>query len=160
MPCRATQDRWLIVDSSNITWSMGGGNGKLLQYSWENPMKSMKGKKIWHRKMSPPSQKVSSMLTGEDQRANTNNFRKNDIAGLKWEWCSVVDMSGGESKVWCCKEQYCIGSWDVRSVNQGNLDMVKQEMARVKIGILGISEVKWTGMGEYNSDDHYIYYCG
>ena len=58
-----------------------------------------------------------------------------------------------------CKEQYCIGTWDVRSMNQGKLQEVKQEMARVKVDILGISELKWTGMGEFNSDDHHVYYC-
>ena len=72
----------------------------------------------------------------------------------------VVDVTGGESKVQCCKEQYCIGTWNSRSMNQGKLEVVKQEMARVNIYILGISELKWTGMGEFNSDDHYIYYCG
>ena len=66
-------------------------------------------------------------------------------------------MSGGESKFRCYKEQYCIGTWNVRSMNQGKLNVVKQEMARVNINILGISELKWTGMGEFNSDDHYIY---
>ena len=60
----------------------------------------------------------------------------------------------------CCKEQYCIGTWNVRSMNQGKLEVVKQEMARANINILGISELKWTGMGEFNSDDHYIYYYG
>ena len=69
-------------------------------------------------------------------------------------------MSDGESKVQCSKEQYCIGTWNVRSMNQGKLEMVKQEMARVNVDILGISELKRTGMGEFNSDDHYIYYCG
>ena len=69
-------------------------------------------------------------------------------------------MSGGESKVCCGKEQYCIGTWNVRSMNQGKLEVVKQEMARVNIYILGISKLKWTGMGEFNSTDHYIYYCG
>ena len=69
----------------------------------------------------------------------------------------VVDMSGGESKVPRCKEQYCIGTWNVRSMNQGKLDVVKQEMARVNTDILGISELKWMGMGEFNSDDRYIY---
>ena len=71
-----------------------------------------------------------------------------------------MNVSGGENKVQCCKEQYCIGTWNVRSTNQGQLDMVKQEMARVHINILEISELKRTGMGEFNSDDHYIYYCG
>ena len=69
-------------------------------------------------------------------------------------------MTGDRSKVRCCKEQYCIGTWYVRSINQGKLEVVEQEMARVNIDILGISELKWTGMGESNSDDHYIYYCG
>ena len=67
---------------------------------------------------------------------------------------------GDRSKVQCCKEQYCIGTWNVRSVNQGKLEVVKQEIARVNVDILGISKLKWTGMGEFHSDDHYIYYCG
>ena len=70
----------------------------------------------------------------------------------------VVDVTDHRSKVRCCKEQYCIGTW-IRSINQGKLELVKQEMARVN-DILEISELKWTGMGEFNSDDHYIYYCG
>ena len=72
----------------------------------------------------------------------------------------VVDVTGDGSKVQCCKEKYCIGTWKVRSLNQGKLEVVKQEMARVNIYILGISKLKWTGMGEFNSNDHYIYYCG
>ena len=72
----------------------------------------------------------------------------------------AVDVTGDRSKVRCCKEQYYIGTWNVRSMNQGKLEVVKQEMARVNVDILGISELKWTGMGEFNSDDHYIYYCG
>ena len=71
-----------------------------------------------------------------------------------------MDVTGDRSKVQCCKEQYCIGTWNVRSMNQGKLEVVKQEMARVNVNILGISELKCTGMGEFNSDDHYIYYCG
>ena len=71
----------------------------------------------------------------------------------------VVDVTGDGSKNRCCKEQYCIGTWNVRSMNQGKLEVVKQEMARVNIDILGISELKRTGMGDFNSDDHYIYYC-
>ena len=65
-----------------------------------------------------------------------------------------------QSEVQCCKEQYCIKTWNVRSMNPGKLEVVKQEMARVNIEILGISELKWTGLGKFNSDDHYIYYCG
>ena len=71
-----------------------------------------------------------------------------------------MDVTGDRNQVRCCKEQYCIGTWNVRSMNQGKLEVVKQKMARVNIDILEISELKWTGMGEFNSDDHYIYYCG
>ena len=71
-----------------------------------------------------------------------------------------MDVSGGESKVQCCREQYCIGTWNVRSMNQGKLDVVKQEMVKVNIDILGISDIKWIRMGKFNLDDHYIYYCG
>ena len=71
-----------------------------------------------------------------------------------------MDINGDRSKVQCYKEQYCIGTWNIRSVNQGKLEVVKQEMARVNVDILGISKLKWTGMSEFNSDDHYIYYCG
>ena len=71
----------------------------------------------------------------------------------------VVDVTGDRSKVQCCKQQYCIGTWNVRSMNQGKLEVVKQEMATVNVDILGISELKWAVMGEFNSDDHFIYYC-
>ena len=71
-----------------------------------------------------------------------------------------MDVSGSENKVQCCKEQYCIGTWNVRSMNQGKLDVINQEMATVNINILRISELKWTGMGEFNSYNHYIYCCG
>ena len=71
-----------------------------------------------------------------------------------------MDETGDASKVGCCKEQYCIGTWNVRPMNQGKLKVVKQEVARVNIDILGISELKWTGMVDFNSDDHYIYYFG
>ena len=72
----------------------------------------------------------------------------------------VLHGTGDRSKIRCCKEHYCIGTWNVRTMNQGKLEVVKQEMARVNINNLGISELRWTGMGEFNSDDHYIYYCG
>ena len=71
-----------------------------------------------------------------------------------------MDVTGDGSKIQCCKEKYCIGTWNVRPMNQGKLKVVKQEIARVNIDILGIRELKQTGMGEFNSDDHYIYYCG
>ena len=122
----------------------------------KTPWTVLKGKTVWHQKMSPPGQ----YATREEQRPITNSSRKNVAAGPEQKWHSVVDVSGGESKVQCCKEQYITWTWNVRSMNQGKLDVVKQEMARVNIDILGISEQKWTGMGKFNSDDHYIYYCG
>ena len=89
-----------------------------------------------------------------------NNSRKNGAMEAKQKQHPVVDGTGDRSKVQCCKEQYCIGTWNVRSMNQGKLEVVKQEMTRVNIDILGISKLRWIGMGEFNSDDHYIYYCG
>ena len=88
-----------------------------------------------------------------------NNSRKNEEMEKKQKQHPVVDVIGDGSKVQGCKEQYCIGTWNVRPINEGKLEVVKQEMARVTVDNLGISELKWTGMGEFNSDDHYIYYC-
>ena len=95
--------------------------------------------------------------TGDQWR---NNFKKNEGMEPKQKQHPVVNGTGDRSRVQCCKEQYCIGTWNVRSMNQGKLEVVKQEMTRVNIDILGISELRWTGMGEFNSDDHYIYYDG
>ena len=85
---------------------------------------------------------------------------KNEEMEPKQKQHPVVGVTGDGSQVWCYEEQYCIGTWNVRSMNKGKLEVVKQEMARVNVDILGISELKWTGMNEFNSDDHYIYYCG
>ena len=95
--------------------------------------------------------------TGDQWR---NNSRKNEEMESKQKQHPVVDVTGDGSKVRCYKEQYYIGTWNVRCMNQRKLEVVKQEMARVIINILGISELKWTGLGEFNSDDHHIYYCG
>ena len=86
-----------------------------------------------------------------------NNFKKNEGMEPKQKQHPVVNGTGDGSRVRCSKEQYCIRTWNVRSMNQGKLEVVKQEMTRVNIDILGISELKWTGMGGFNSDDHYIY---
>ena len=91
--------------------------------------------------------------TGDQWRTRS---RKNEETEPKQKQHPVVDMTVDRSKVRCCKEQYCIGTWNVRSMNQGKLEVVKQEMARVNVDILGISELKWVGMGKFNSDDHYI----
>ena len=103
---------------------------------------------------------MNSLLpnSGWNWRKWRNNSRKNE--GMEPKEKPAVDVTGDRSKVWCCKEQYFIGTWNVRSVNQGKLEVVKQEMARVNVDILGISELKWTWVGELNSDDHYICYCG
>ena len=95
--------------------------------------------------------------TGDQWR---NSSRKNEEMEPKQKQHSVVDVTGDRSKVQCCKEQYYIGTWNIRSMNQGKFGVVKQEMARVNIDILGITKLKWTGKGEFNSDDHYIYYYG
>ena len=89
-----------------------------------------------------------------------NNSRKSEEMEPKQKQYPVMHVTGDRSKVRCCKEQYCIGTWNVRSMNQGKLEVVKQGMARVNTDILEISELKWTEMGEFNSNDHYIYYCG
>ena len=129
----------------------------LLRHSClENPMNSMKRQKDTTLKGELPRSAGVQIATGDGWR---NTSRWNEEAEPKWKQHPVVDVSGGESKVQRYKEQHCIGTWNVRSMNQGKLDVVKQEMARVSIDILGISEIKWTGMGKYNSDDHYIYYC-
>ena len=88
-----------------------------------------------------------------------NNSGKNEEKELKQKQSLVVDVTDSGSKVQCCKEQSCIRTWNVRSMNQAKLEVVKQEMARVIIDILGISELKRIRMGKLNSDDHYIYYC-
>ena len=86
----------------------------------------------------------------------TNISRKNEETESRQKQHPVVGVTGDGSKVQCCKEQYCIGTWNVKSMNQGKLEVVKQEMARVNIDILGISKLKWTEIGEFNSDDHCI----
>ena len=95
--------------------------------------------------------------TGDQWR---NNSRENEETEPKQKQYPVVDGTGDRSKVQCCKEQYCIGTWNIRSTNQGKLEVVKQKMAWVNVDILRFSELKWTRMGELYSDDHYIYYCG
>ena len=117
----------------------------------------MKMQKIRTLKDKLPRSVGAQYATGDQWR---DNSKKNEGVELKQKQHPVVDVTGDGSKVLCCKEQYCLGTWNVRSMNQGKLEMVKQEMARVNVNILGTSELKWTGMGEFNSDDQYIYYCG
>ena len=137
MLCRATQDRQVIVESSDKTWSTGEGNGKPLQYSClENPMNSMKRQKDRTLKDELPRLIGAQYATGDRWRTNS---RKNEETEPKQKQYPVVDVTGDRNKVRCCKEQYCIETWNVRSMNQGKLEVVKQEMARVNINILRIS---------------------
>ena len=121
-------------------------------------MNSVKRQKDRTLKDELPRSVGVQFATGDQWR---NNSRKNEEMEPKQKEHTVVDMTGDRSKIRCSKEQYCIGTWNVRSMNQGKLEMAKQELARiVNIDILGISKLKWTGMGEFNTDDHYFYYCG
>ena len=139
MLCRATQDRWVMVENSDKTWSTGEGNGKPLQYSCpENPMNSMKRQKDMTLKDELPRSVGAQYATGDQWR---NNSRKNEGMEPKQKQHSVMDVTGDGSKVQCYKEQYCIGTWNVRSTNQGKMEVVEEETARVKVDILRISEV-------------------
>ena len=147
-----------MVESYDKMWSTGEGDDKPLQYSClENPMNSMKRQKDSTVKHELLRSVGPQHATGDQWR---NKCRKNEEMEPKKKQYPVVIVSGDGSKVRCCKEQCRIGIWNARSMNQDKLEVVKQEMARVNIDILGISELKWTGMGEFNSDAHYIYYCG
>ena len=155
MLSRAIQDGRVMVESSDKTWSTGEGNGKSLQYSYlENPINSMKKQKDITLKDELPRSVGAQYATGDKGR---NNSRNNDEIQPKQKQQPVVNVTGDGSKVQCCTEKYCIRTWNVRSTNQGKFEMVKWEISRVNNGILGISKLKWTGMGEFNSDDHYFY---
>ena len=145
MLCRGTQDGQVMVESSDKRWSTGEGNGKPLQYSClENPKNSMKRQKDRTLKVELARFAGGQYATGDQWRTNS---RKNEEMEPQQQQHPVVDVTGDRSKVWCCTEQYCIGTWNVRFMNQGKLEVVKQEMARMNIDILGISDLKmdWNG---------------
>ena len=134
-----------MVERSDRMWSTGEGNGKPLQYSClENPINSMKRQNDRIPKEELPRSLGAQYAPGDQWRYNS---RKNEWMEPKQKQYPVVDVTGDRSKIRCCKEQYCIGTWNVRSMNQGKLEVVKQEMARVNIDILGIRELKmdWNG---------------
>ena len=136
----ATQDGRVMVERSDKMWSTGEGNGKPLQYSClEIPMNSMKRLNDRILKEKLPRSVGAQYATGDQWR---NNSRKNEGVELKQKQHPVVDVTGDKSKVRCCKEKYYIGSWNIRSMNQGKLEVVKQDMASVDINILGISELR------------------
>ena len=140
MPCGATQDGRVMVESSDRMWSTGDRNSKPLQYSWlENSMNRMKRWKDRTLKDELPRSVGAKYATGEQWG---NNSRKNEETEPKKKQHPVVDVTGDGSQVRCCKEQYCIGTWNIRSMNQGKLEVVKQEMASVNINVLGISKLK------------------
>ena len=121
-------------------WSNREGNGKPLQYSYlEKPMESMQRQKNGKLKDELPRLVGAQYATGDQWSTNS---RKNERMEPKQKQYPVVDVTGDKSKVRCCKEQHCIGTWNVRSMNQGKLQVVKQKMARENIDILGISEPK------------------
>ena len=129
-----------MVESSDKMWSTGEGNGKPLQYSClENPINSMKKQKDRTLRDELSRSVGAQYATGDQWR---NNSRKNEEMEPKQKEHPAVDVTGDRSKVRCCKEQYCIGTWNVRSMNQGKLEVVRQEMARVNIDILVMSEPK------------------
>ena len=120
---RTIQDGWVMVERSDRMWSTGEGNGKPLQYSClENPMNSMKRQNDRILKEELPRSVGAQYATGDQWR---NNSRKNEGMEPKQKEYPAVDMTGDRSKVRCCKEQYCIGTWNVRSMNQGKLEVVK-----------------------------------
>ena len=143
MPSKATKDGWVMVESSDKMWSTGEGNGKPHQNSClENSMNSMKRQKDKALKDELCRLVGAQYTTGEEWR---NNSIKNEETEPEQTQHSAVEVTGDERKVQCCKDK---------------LEVFKQEMVRKNNNILGINELKWTEMSKFNSDDHYIYYCG
>ena len=131
MLCRTTQDGRVIVERSDRMWPTGEGNGKPLQYSCiANTMNSTKRQNDRIPKEELPRSVGTQYVTGDQWR---NNSRKNEGMEPKQKQYPVVDLTGDRSKIQCYKEQYCLGTWNVRSMNQGKLEVVKQEMARVNV---------------------------
>ena len=147
-----------MVERSDRIWSTGEGNGKPCQYSClENPTNCMKRQKDRTLKDEFLKSVGAQYATADQWKDNSG---KNEEMEPKQKQYPAVGVTGDRSKVRCCKEQYWTGTCNVRCVNQGKLEEVKQEMARVDIDISGISKLKWTEIGEFNSDDQYIYYYG
>ena len=143
-----------MVESSDKIWPTEEGNGKPLQYSClENTMNSMKRQKDRTLKDELPRLVGAQYATGDHWR---NKSRKNEETEPKQKQHPVVDVTCDGNKIRRYKEQCCIGTWNIRSLNQSKLKVVKQEMARVSINVLGVSELKWTGMGEFNSEPLYL----
>ena len=147
MPCRATHDRWVVW---RVLTKCGPLEKGLASYfsilTLRTPWTVWKGKKIGHWKMSMPGRlllEISGEITPERMKRQSQSKNNTQL----WMWL-VMGVKSSAVK------QYCIGTWDVRCMNQGKLEVVKQELVRVNINTLGLSDLKWTGMGEFNSDDH------
>ena len=158
MPCRDTQDRghggefWQNMVHCGREWQTTS-----VFLPWESHEQHEKAKRYDTERWTPQVGRCPIVTREEWGNSSTMNEEEEP----KEKQCLAVDMTGDGGKVGCCKEQYCIGSWKVRWMNQGKLEVVKQKMARVnEHWHFRISELKWTGIGKFNSDDHYIYYCG
>ena len=151
MPCKATErmDDGEELWQNMVHWRREWQTTSVF-LPWEVHEEYEKAKRYDTERWTP-------QVNGDQWR---NSSGKNEEVEPKQKQYPVVYVTGDGSKVRCCKEQYCMGTWNVKSMNQGKLEVVKQEMVRMNIDILGISELKWTGMGKYSSDDCYIYYCG
>ena len=136
----SSEEFWQIMLHWKRKWQL------TLVFLYQEPYKQYeKAKRNDCWKVNPPRLESVQYATGEELRTTTNSSKKSEVAGPKQKWCSVVNVSVGESKLWCYKEQYCIVTGNVRSMDQGKLHVVKQEIARFNIDILGISELEWTG---------------
>ena len=157
MPCRATQDGWVICQRvlTKRDSQEEGVQTTPVYLPWE-PHELYERPKRYDTKDESPRSEGVQYASGEEQRRITNSPRMNEATRPKRIWYPVVDVSGDKSKIQCHEKQYCIGTWNVRFMNQGKLEMVKQEIVRININILGISELKWTGMGKFSSNDRYI----
>ena len=125
-------------------------------FALRTPWTVWKGKKVITLKDDFPRSVGAQYTTGEEWK---NNSRKNEETEPKWKQCPVVDVTGDGRKAHCCEEQYYIGTWNVRSMNQGKLEVVTGD-GKSEHQHFRNSELKWTGICEFNSDDHYIYHCG
>ena len=142
-----TQDEWVMVERSDRMRSTGEGNEKPLHYSClEIAMNSIKRQKYRTLKDELSRSVGAQYATGDQWRTNS---RKNEETEKKQKQHPVVYITGDESKIRCCEEQYCKGTWNVRSLNLGKLERVKQEIVCMNIDILETSELKWCGMGEW-----------
>ena len=146
MLCIDTQDGQVIVESSDSTQSTWSRNGQATPVSLPRKLHEQKQKAMMLEDEPLRSESIQN-ATEEEQRRSTSSSKANEVVGPKPKGRSAADVCGSERKVQCCKEKYCIGTWNVRSMYLGKLDVIKEEMARINIDIMGVSELKRTEMG-------------